>query len=93
MLDEAPHDAATTAQRALDVAGLSESFGCVDLLPSPRGWLVIEVGTDGYYNHVDRNVPEPLATEIDRRIATAFWNWIGGEPPWGTHWRPRAADQ
>lgn len=92
VLGEAPHDAAATAQRALDVAGLSRSFGCVDLLPSPQGWLVIEVGTDGLYNHVDRDVPEPLATEIDRRIAIAFWHWIGAEPPWGTQWRRRGSD-
>ena len=74
---EAPREATVAAERALDAAGLSGSFGCVDLLPAPQGWLVIEVGTDGYYNHVDREVPEPLATELDRRIAVAFWKWIG----------------
>lgn len=88
LVDDPPREAVTAAERALDAAGLAGSFGCVDLLPSPQGWLVIEVGTDGYYNHVDREVPEPLATDLDRCIAVAFWEWIGDEPPWGATWHP-----
>jgi hypothetical protein len=37
--------------------------------------VVLEVGTDGLYNHVDRelNIPR-LEAELMERIAAAFWH-------------------
>ena len=56
-------------------AQLWDSFGCVDLLHKPTGeWVVLEVGTDGLFNHVDRDVGDAeLQGELHRRIAAAFW--------------------
>lgn len=66
----APPDA---ARRALQSAGLLASFGCADLLRDASGqWLVLEVNTDGRWMHVDRDVPEPIAHEIETRIGAAF---------------------
>ena len=52
-----------------------ESFGCVDLLRRPAGeWVVLEVGTDGLFNHVDRDLGDAtIGNEILRRISAAFW--------------------
>lgn len=74
-LGEAPPEAVEVARQALTATGLLDSFGCVDLLPAPDGrWLALEVGTDGLYNHVDREIDDPaLLTEIHTRIARAFW--------------------
>jgi hypothetical protein len=37
--------------------------------------VVLEVGTDGLYNHVDRELNNPkLEAELLERIAAAFWN-------------------
>jgi hypothetical protein len=87
-----PPEAAARAVAALTATGLLSSFGCVDLLHSPDdGWLVLEVGTDGVYNHVDRDLELPhVENEILRRIAEAFWaNYE--EKPWGTErWRPQS---
>ncbi|OWK41945.1 hypothetical protein FRUB_04023 [Fimbriiglobus ruber] len=86
-----PPGAVDTARRALEAAGLFDSFGCVDLLQTPKGpWVALEVGTDGLFNHVDRDVGDAdLAVEIQRRIAEAFWARVG-PPPWGAgEWRPR----
>jgi glutathione synthase/RimK-type ligase-like ATP-grasp enzyme len=88
----APPDAVEQAQAALEATGLLSSFGCVDLLRDGRGcWLVLEVGTDGLFNHVDRDLGLPeMEREIDRRLAQAFWDPIGA-PPWGSGgWRPRS---
>lgn len=78
---EAPRPAVDAARSAVRAAGLYESFGCVDLLHRPSGeWLVLEVGTDGIYNHVDRDLSLPeLEAELARRIAGAFWRWVGGK--------------
>lgn len=75
VLGAAPAEAERIAHRALNAVGLLGSFGCVDLLPAPDGgWLALEVGTDGVFNHVDRDVGDPvLAAELDRRVAEAFW--------------------
>lgn len=81
VLDAPPAEAVDVATSALRAAKLLDAFGCVDLLPSPRGWLALEVGTDGFNNYVDRDVPEPLRTELDRRVAHAFWERLGA-PPW-----------
>lgn len=43
------------AIKALYATGLSSSFGVVDLIRKNDSWLVLEVGTDGIYNHVDRD--------------------------------------
>ena len=53
-------------------------------------WLVLEVGTDGLFNHVDRDLGPPgLEQEIQGRGAVAFWSRVGGQP-WGAGaWRPR----
>jgi hypothetical protein len=48
------------------------------------------VGTDGIYNHVDRDLDNaPLLDEINERLAIAFWKKIG-TPPWGKTWKYRA---
>lgn len=74
----APPEAERVAREALAATGLLSAFGCVDLLPAPEGrWLALEVGTDGVYNHVDRDVGCPaLAAELDRRVAEAFWAFV-----------------
>jgi len=72
---EAPPAAVEAARRALTATGLLASFGCVDLLQKPEGeWVVLEVGTDGLFNHVDRDLGDPeLEREISQRNAKAFW--------------------
>lgn len=78
----APAEATRAARGALEATGLLSSFGCVDLLCRPSGeWLVLEVGTDGMYNHVDRDLGCPeVEREILKRIAEAFWRRGGGPP-------------
>ncbi|MEZ0300215.1 MAG: hypothetical protein ACAI35_27480, partial [Candidatus Methylacidiphilales bacterium] len=85
-----PAKARDVAKEALIATGLFDSFGCVDFLSSEGEWLALEVGTDGMYNHVDRDFNDPaLEEEINRRIAEAFWKPIGA-PPWGPGpWRYR----
>lgn len=89
----APAEAVAAGRAALKAVGLLDAFGCVDLLRRPTGeFVVLEVGTDGMYNHVDRelNCPE-LEGEILRRIAEAFWARAGWQP-WGSGaWFPRPA--
>jgi hypothetical protein len=89
--DEAPEAAITVARAALAATGLLGSFGCVDLLQRPSGeWLALEVGTDGLANHVDRALGDATTeTEVARRIAEAFWKWVGAAPPWGDAWQMR----
>lgn len=74
-LAEAPAPALEAARLALLSVGLWDSFGCVDLLCRPTGqWVVLEVGTDGLFNHVDRDVGNAeFVQEWHERIATAFW--------------------
>jgi hypothetical protein len=89
---DAPMEALAAARVALEVSGLMDSFGCADLLQRESGeWLVLEVGTDGIYNHVDRELADPqLERALSQRIAQAFWRRIGA-PPWGEDpWRPRS---
>jgi hypothetical protein len=85
--------ALAVARRALRACALADSFGCVDLLQRPGGeWLALEVGTDGIYNHVDRDLGcEVLEREILERIAHAFWERAGLTPPWEGPWRMQAA--
>jgi len=89
-LAAAPKAAMDAAKGALSVAGLMQSFGAVDLLSDGRGWLVLEVGTDGVHNHVDRDFENPsLEAELNRRLAEAFWHFTA-DKPWGRFgWRPR----
>lgn len=75
-LGNPPEEVRELATKALQATDLYNSFGCVDLLQDNNDdWLVLEVGTDGIFNHVDRNIGIPsLEAEIERRIATAFFS-------------------
>ena len=93
---EPPTQAVSAARMALEASGLLDSFGCVDLLITPEGrWVVLEVGTDGMFNHVDRDLALPAIERlIQKQIAEAFWSRVGEWRPWGTTpWRPRIADE
>jgi glutathione synthase/RimK-type ligase-like ATP-grasp enzyme len=74
-LGEPPANAQIAARAALIATGLTNSFGCADLLQRRNGeWVVLEVGTDGIFNHVDRDIEDSsLETELDQRVASAFW--------------------
>ncbi len=88
-----PAQAIAAVRAALEATGLLASFGCVDLLRQGNGdWVVLEVGTDGMFNHVDRDLDNTqLELEIQQHIAESFWSrkqWR----PWGTKpWRPRSS--
>jgi glutathione synthase/RimK-type ligase-like ATP-grasp enzyme len=73
-----PVEAEKQARLALSATGLLASFGCVDLMCDAQNrWLVLEVGTDGVFNHVDRDIGiGGIAEEIERRLAAAFWKWL-----------------
>jgi hypothetical protein len=88
---EAPAEAVAAARCALEAVELLGSFGCVDLLRRPEGeWVVLEVGTDGMFNHVDRDLGLPeLELEIQRRVAEAFWRKVGRCPWEPGGWHPR----
>ncbi len=93
LLDVAPAEAEAAAAAALDAVGLLSRFGCADLLHGPNGWVVLEVGTDGVYNYVDREVPEPLRTNLDKAMAQSFWAWLDEPAPWEPgQWHPRPAN-
>jgi glutathione synthase/RimK-type ligase-like ATP-grasp enzyme len=88
---ETPTPAAiAVAKSALIATGLYDSFGAVDLLQDDNGtWYALEVGTDGIYNHVDRDFENTsLTDELNERLAIAVWKQVG-TPPWGQHWRYR----
>jgi glutathione synthase/RimK-type ligase-like ATP-grasp enzyme len=74
-LGEPPAAALLAARSALVATELWDSFGCVDLLRKPNGeWVVLEVGTDGLFNHVDRDLgDQEFEQELNRRVADAFW--------------------
>ena len=74
VLGEAPEEVKELANKALKACELYDSFGCIDLLQDNDGkWLVLEIGTDGIFNHVDRNIGDKnLEVEINQRIASAF---------------------
>ncbi len=89
---DAPAAALDAAWAAFEAVGLWNSFGCADLLRHPSGeWQVLEVGTDGMFNHVDRDLGLPnLERELQRNVAQAFWSRLGDWRPWGKgDWRPR----
>ena len=77
-LDEIPQEALSSAKAAFQATGLLESFGCADLLQKPNGdWVVLEVGTDGLHNHVDRELDhESFEQELNIRLNASFWRWI-----------------
>ncbi len=72
-----PDAAFAVARLGLEATELWESFGCVDLLRDGRGrWLALEVGTDGLWNHVDRDIGDlGIAEELESRLARAFRAW------------------
>jgi glutathione synthase/RimK-type ligase-like ATP-grasp enzyme len=74
-LGSAPAEAIAVAEAAMIASDLHDSFGCVDLLRRPTGeWVALEVGTDGLFNHVDRELGSPqLEAELLTKIAAAFW--------------------
>ena len=80
-----PDEARKAARTALAASGLLNSSGCADLIRKTSGeWVVLEVGTDGLYNHVDREVADTdLENELNRRLAEAFWQRAGTAP-----WKP-----
>jgi glutathione synthase/RimK-type ligase-like ATP-grasp enzyme len=82
-LGQAPVEAVAAARAALEATCLFDSFGCVDLLRRPTGeWVVLEVGTDGLFNHVDRELDSPeLEAELLQRIALAFWQKANSTSP------------
>jgi glutathione synthase/RimK-type ligase-like ATP-grasp enzyme len=86
-------EAIETAKAALIATGLYDSFGVVDLVKDiDRNWYALEVGTDGIYNHVDRDIDnDNLLDEINERLAIAFWKKLG-TPPWGKTWKYREVD-
>jgi glutathione synthase/RimK-type ligase-like ATP-grasp enzyme len=89
--DEKPTSAAIEiATTALIATGLVDSFGVVDLVKDLNdNWYALEVGTDGIYNHVDRDIDnDALLDELNERLAIAFWSRIG-TPPWGKSWKYR----
>jgi hypothetical protein len=75
ILSDPPPEPLEVARNALEASGLLNSFGCVDLLRRPTGeWLALEVGTDGLFNHVDRDLGNPeFEHQIEDRITSAFW--------------------
>lgn len=77
-LHPSPPEALQASKLALKAAGLWDSFGCVDLLQKPDGdWVVLEVGSDGLFNHVDRDLGDArLEQEILQRITAAFWRFV-----------------
>lgn len=69
-----PYEAEVQARRAMQATKMLSSFGCADLMRDVNdNWLVLEVGTDGIFNHVDRDIKVcGIESETDRRLATAF---------------------
>lgn len=89
--EETPPPAAIeVATAALMATGLYYSFGAVDLVKDIHDrWYALEVGTDGIYNHVDRDIDNnAVLDELNQRLAIAFWKRLG-TPPWGKSWQYR----
>lgn len=81
-LNTAPKKALKAAKSALVATGLWNSFGCVDLLCKPtEEWVVLEVGTDGLFNHVDRDIGDSIfERHIEEQIAADFWRAANQAP-------------
>ena len=73
-----PAAAAQAAASAFTAVGLTGSFGCADLLQTADGrWLVLEVGSDGLFNHVDRDLGSAdFLSDLHRQIAIAFRAYV-----------------
>jgi hypothetical protein len=69
-----PAAAALVASSALQATNLLQTFGCVDLLQRADGsWVVLEVGTDGLFTHVDRDLSNSaFEAELLERICDSF---------------------
>jgi hypothetical protein len=69
-----PAAAAQAAAAALEATNLLQTFGCVDLLQRFDGsWVVLEVGTDGLFTHVDRDLSDSaFEAELLERICDSF---------------------
>lgn len=78
LLDDAPANALEAARQALTATSLWDTFGCVDLICRSNGeWLVLEVGTDGVFNHVDREIGNSKFEDLlFKNIASAFWHKV-----------------
>ena len=63
---------------AMRAVGLEGGFGAVDFIPDRGRWLVLEVNTDGPYQHVDRDFEG--ADRLDQQISTCFWAWARESP-------------
>lgn len=74
---ELPDEARRVARLALEATGLASSFGGVDLLRDTGDrWLALEVGTDGLWNHVDRDIGvRGITDELEARLTKAFHEW------------------
>lgn len=57
---------------------LLNSFGCVDLIRRESGeWLVLEIGTDGLFNYVDRSLGIPdVENTVKTKITQAFDKYL-----------------
>ena len=71
---EPPADAMLVAKQALEASGLASNFGCVDLVhDDARGWLALEVGTDGGHSYVDRDIDnKALENQLFDRLSIAI---------------------
>jgi len=74
-LHEPPMAAMQVAEQAFQAVKLWNAFGCADLIRSQDNrWLVLEVGTDGLFNHVDRDIGDSAFENILlQKIVKAFW--------------------
>ena len=78
VLNKATDKVIEIATKTFQATYLYGSFGCADFIQDNNGnWLVLEVGTDGIFNHVDRNIGNSsLEQEINHNIARAFYSNI-----------------
>ena len=74
VLDNIPDKVIDIATNTFKATHLFYSFGCADFIQDNLGnWLVLEVGTDGLFNHVDRHIGNvSLEIEIAENICFAF---------------------
>lgn len=75
ILNNIPNNIIEIATKTLQATHLFNSFGCVDFIQdSDQNWLVLEVGTDGIFNHVDRHIGnQSFQKELAENITKAFW--------------------
>ena len=75
--EDVPPDGVTAARNAIVSTGLDKSFGVVDLIRDREGrWLVLEIGTDGIYNIVDRDYSnDRFDSLLHTAISISFNEW------------------